>query len=405
MQEIELARPPYGEYQPVGRSVLVKRVVALPATVRRVLGVNDYVVALVDSIVTMCAIVLEHSEVPLLQRLSDAQQEFTVLKEAPTWITEALQYVSDADLASWVKRLERADNRKVLNRLLGTATFNAMRQDAQDDARTVLLATRIGVNVMRPWALAMDDALAALTDMQRQEIGFPQAFDTSLFRLALNADEVLGTTLSSEVGLKIPEDIESLRLRPAEVEATMGQFRDLLRARADENLAELGDVFSRKIRGARDALDYSVDGVSQGANSLVELIDRIARDAFSEAEVLEWLRANGRGNGHHVYTTAEGKTRPTKQAQLLCLAWAGAPTKQEAPGAVSFQKMAAYALLNIREALQKLKHADENTEAERVLLRRSLDAIEAAIVLMVKMSWALVGREYVQALRMRLGSR
>lgn len=102
-----LVRPPYGAYQPAGRSALVRRVVRVPVPIRRVLGVNDYVAAAVDSIVTMCAIVLEESEVPLLERLSQTGSEFAVLKEAPDWITDALQHVSDTALTDWLNRLKR----------------------------------------------------------------------------------------------------------------------------------------------------------------------------------------------------------------------------------------------------------------------------------------------------------
>lgn len=397
--QIERVRPPYGAYQPVGRSALVRRVVRVPVPIRRVLGVNDYVVAAVDSIVTMCAIVLEESEVPLLERLSQTGSEFAVLKEAPDWIADALQHVSDTALTEWVNRLKRADHLRVLNRLLGTAAFDAMRGDLQEDARTVLMAVRVGVNFLRPWALAMDDALGILTEEQRKDVGMPAALESSFFGMVLNAEELIGTSLSSEIGLKFPEHPEHQALEPAEVAAAMDQFRTVLRARADSDLAELSDVFSRKVRDARDALDHSVDGVSQAANSLVELIDRIAREAFSDAKVLEWLAANGLHDSRHTYSVAEGRCRPTKRGQLLCLAWAGAPMKEAAPGALNLQKVAAYALLNIRDSLQKLKHADEDTEAERVLLRRLLDAIEATTVLMVKAAWAMSGREHVQALR------
>jgi hypothetical protein len=45
-------------------------------------------------------------------------------------------------------------------------------------------------------------------------------------------------------------------------------------------------TLSRKIQGARDALTYSADPVSQAASSLIEMIDRLLRTAFNEAEVL-----------------------------------------------------------------------------------------------------------------------
>ena len=36
----------------------------------------------------------------------------------------------------------------------------------------------------------------------------------------------------------------------------MTQFRTIVRANADKNLSELSEVFSRKMQGARDALEH-----------------------------------------------------------------------------------------------------------------------------------------------------
>lgn len=401
MDSRDAAPLPYGEYVPVGRSALVRRVVALPVRVRRTLGVNDYVIGLVDSLVTICAIALEETDLPILQRLSDADHEFAIIGQDPDWIATALQYASEPVLADWAQRLQRADHQRVLNQLLGTAGLHSMRREAERDTRIVLTAAQVGMRFLGPWALAMDDALGTLTEAQRHEIGLTGKVGSSLFGLALNADAVIGTSLSSSSGIAFPEDIQAVILEPAEVASAVDQFRDVLRARSDENLAGLGDVFIRKIRGARDALEHSADGVSQAANSLVELIDRIAREAFSERDVLQWLDDNGLDM---TYQTPEGRRRPNKRAQLLCLAWAGARVKAAAPGTWDLPKIAAYALVNIRDNLQKLKHADEDSAEERELLSRLLDAIEATTLLMVRAAWATVGPEHVETLRAQLSA-
>ena len=396
--EIERQSPPFGEYQPQGRSALVKQVVRLPVTVRRLLGVNDYVIALVDSMVTACVIVLEDSDIPLIERWSASNKEFAILKEAPAWVTDALRNVSESAMAEWVNRLQRADHKKVLNRLLGTAAFNRLQTGLHQDGRIIVMAIRVGTNYLRPWALALDDALNVLNDDQKGEVGLPYGLGSSCFGLILNAEQILGIALRDEMRLRFPEEADHVELTEGEVEAAMTQFRTIVRANADKNLSELSEVFSRKMQGARDALEHSADGVSQAANSLVELIDRIAREAFSEDEVMEWIALNGLSVPDHTYPAPGGKVRPTKRAQVQCLVWAGAQIKDD-PQTLNLPKIAAFALLNIRDNLQKLKHADQDTPDERALLMDFLNAIEGTTMLMIRACWALAGRDRLAALR------
>lgn len=187
---IERTGPPYGEYLPVGRSELVKHILILPISVRKLLGANDYLIAIVDSVVTLSAIVLEEGEVSLAKRLTDAGHEFAILQEPTDWITAAVHRISDSEITTWAKRLHRADRKKVLNRLLGTAKFNLVRQGLSTDTRTVLMAIRIGVSFIRPWALAMDDSLGMLTQAQKDEAGVPVSLAASLFGMALNFEEL-----------------------------------------------------------------------------------------------------------------------------------------------------------------------------------------------------------------------
>jgi hypothetical protein len=398
--EIEPRSLPFGTYQPKGRSALVKHVVRLPVTVRRALGVNDYVIALVDSMVTACAIVLEESDVPLIDRLSASDREFAIADAEPAWVVDALQNVSDSAMSEWVARLQRADHRKILNRLLGTARLNEIQAGIHEDGRIVLMAIRFGVNHLRPWALALDDTLRVLDDQQRGQVGLPQGLSSSFFGLILNAEQILGVTLRDELRIRFPDEAEAFELGEDEVAAAMRQFRTILRANADENLGALSEVFARKVRGARDALQFSEDGVSQAANSLVELIDRIAREAFSDEDIMAWITVNRLTPSDYTYKGPGGNLRPTKRAQLECLTWAGAEIKKD-PTTLNVQKIAAFSLLNIRATLQRLKHADENTPEERVLLMDLLSAIDGTAILMIRACWALAGKERLENLRRR----
>lgn len=398
------ANAPYGKYVPAGRSAVAQRAAALPPTIRHALGVNDYLVALIDGLVTVASIVLESSETPLLSRLADAREEFAFLGEGAEWIAAALaELQADDVVARWGRQLQRADRQKFLNRFLGTARFNSFMADLHEDARIVLAAILVGVSALRPWSLALDDAFATLTPKQRDEIGFDAGLGASLFKLVLDAEGVIGISLGPERGVKVPPNLGTFSASAEEVSGAMAQGREILTNKTDETLLGLRAIFMRKIQGARDALEHSADGVSQAANSLVELIDRFSREAFEEREVLDWLAASGLGGQDFTFLTADGRKRPTKRAELLCLSWAGVPARARPEGSIDFQKLSAFTLLNLRTELQKFKHADEATEEEKVRLDEFLNAIEASVLLMVRVAWMLAGPEPRQMLLDRLG--
>lgn len=247
----------------------------------------------------------------------------------------------------------------------------------------------------------MDDALASLSPAEREDAGWLGDVGGSIFAVILNVQELVGATLIDESALRFPVDVRPTELSPEQLSDAASEFRDLIQSRADKNLAELGSALSRKLQGARDALEHSADGVAQAASSLVELLDRLAREAFSEAAVLEWLVDNSLDGSHYVYYTAEGRRRPTKRAQFLCLAWAGGPISQQ-PQTLNLQKVVALALVNVREKLQKLKHSDAGTAEERVLLLTLLNTIEGATMILARACGGAAGKQRIASLHQRL---
>lgn len=392
---------PIGIYRPTGRSAFAKQVVELPTEVRKALGLNDYVVAITDRVVSFCTAINEGNGLQPRQRLAAALADTFTPDDDSEFAARTLTYVTDQSLAELVSQMRRADRKRFLNQSLGTAAYDSFWREAEKDMRAVLRAMRTGAELLRPWALAMDDALLNLSSTQQKTSGIESPLGVSLFTMALDVDRMIGTTLASKTGLKFPQSLEKVRIDSEEIEGAIVQVRDVIRGQADENIAALGDVFARKIRGARDALTYSADGVSQAANSLVELLDRIARETFSEDEVLSWIQHNSVEGATY---EDEGKTRPSKQAQFLCLAWAGAPPRVAAPGTWDLPAITAYSLQNIRKSLQKLKHADQGTKEERGQLVSLLDGIEATLFLMVQASWATAGIEHAAKLRGKLQS-
>lgn len=393
--------PPTGEYKSKGRSAVVDQLIRLPRGLLGPLGLNDYIISAIDNLVTLCAIVIEEEDAPLLERLGDAVHEFGGSGEDLIWIGETLETVSDEQITQWAERVKQADYQKFLNRLLGSGTYTAVVESLKSDARVVLAALQIGVRAIQPWSVALDDVVKVLNKSQIQESGLQGALATATFRLVANMEAVLGVVLKDPDRLTFLDGPKEASLSESEIEGALVQFRELVSARANENLSALSNVLARKVQGARDALEYSVDGVSQAANSLVELIDRIAREAFSEHEVLQWLEAN-QLSAQHTYER-DGNTRPTKQGQIFCLVWAGMPPKHDDDG-VDFRSVVAYALLNMRNQLQRLKHADDATDEERQELGKYLNAVGGAVMLLVRMCWGGLEDERVSKLRAQFSS-
>lgn len=388
----------FGEYKPKGRSVVAVELSRVPVGIRRATGIDDFVVAGVDILVTACSIVMEEVDEPVLDRLTAAADEFPDWDIE--WILQGLERFSKDGITTLVTRLTNPVNRKALQRQIGASRFHQLARAFDEDARVFLTAARVGVEYIRPWTIAMDDALAVLSPSQIQAAHIPAV--SSFFGAVMQLLAGLDYTLAQESGIRrIPQE-QALLVSEQELVDATEQLREIIRGQANDDLSELSKVLERKLNGARDALEHSADGVSQAANSLVELIDRFARQAFSEAEVMAWLKANEIADDVHTYAQA-GTARPTKRAHLLCLVWAGTPIV-DSPEQMSFQTVAAQALVNVRDKLQKLKHAEQETDEERRHLGDLLRTIEGAVLLMVRTCWFTAGRGPVAELRRKFVS-
>lgn len=154
--------------------------------------------------------------------------------------------------------------------------------------------------------------------------------------------------------------------------------------------------------GARNALEFSVDGVSQAANSLVELIDRFGREAFNDEEILEWIKFNNLKWEDYTWSDKNGgEYRPTKTAILMCLSWAGKRIDAN-NGQMNIQSICAYTLVNLRSKLQKLKHADTGSEDEQEEILAVIQTLEGAISIMVRAGWAQFGKADIDSIRDRV---
>ncbi|MEK8109203.1 hypothetical protein NKG94_39865 [Micromonospora sp. M12] len=249
----------------------------------------------------------------------------------------------------------------------------------------------------------MDDLFSALPPGQAKDLPNLTGAPSALLRLVIHLDQALEKLVefSSGAALLNSRDSESAPLELTDLAMLADKFREVVSGRSRAAVKELSAALGRKIQGARDALEFSADPVAQAANSLIELIDRLLRAAFTDDEVMKWVEANYPSAKGLTYIDQKGespKHRPTKKAQVLCFVHAGLPVGEPSP----LHEMAATAIAIVRRQLQKLKHADLGTEEEALEVAKHLNAVEGFLHLAVGVTWALVPDERVDALRARL---
>lgn len=170
--------------------------------------------------------------------------------------------------------------------------------------------------------------------------------------------------------------------------ALMDELRQVVSTQAQVRVLQANSMLARKMQGARDALEHSADPVSQAANSLIELIDRLLRQSFPEPAVLDWVRTKYPTMSDLIWSDRQqGRSRPTKRGQALCFLYAG--QKCDQPSVLHL--VAAAALVESRNRLENLKHSDKGTDDEKQLVRDLISAIEGILTIAIRFGWAAWG--------------
>ena len=187
-------------------------------------------------------------------------------------------------------------------------------------------------------AVALDDCIVFLTRNQMKTIGGVDLLERSALNIAYEIDAQIDRILDHDLPLKdVPmRDVEA-RGYQIDVETLATQVRPLVSGISQDKISEVSAALSRKMSGARQALATSDDGASQAANSLIEFIDRLLRQAFGDAFVLEWTAKYYPAETKVTFLDNQGNLRPTKRAQALCFAHGGQSVEQ----ASSFHRLAA----------------------------------------------------------------
>jgi len=383
-------------------SALVEEALSLNTTQRQTLEISEQQLAFGDLIFRVVQLLLDDDDPrPLWDRLEE-------LDEIAGTLLEGLQEVDlekfNSDEVQLPRRLRHINTpsfRRFARKLLGPSRIHKLSAAAREDAAVAAIAVRRSLRSLLSLAAAADSCIGVLKPEQRDRIdGLSDLSGSSFLEVAVQLDNLINR--ADEKGIHLSPALA----RPSELADLPGPLGDLATTMqahvSDQSLELLEDMsglLTRKIRGARDAMDYSSDGISQAANSLVELIDRMLRDAFPKPVVLEWIgKAFPDGRSDLTYVHESGQIRPTKRGEALCFAYGGQISTERS----LIQEIAASAVVECRTGLQKLKHADVSTDAEETSLFDLLHVIEAATVLIVKIAWLGVDNTQLEQLRSRL---
>lgn len=391
-----ISQPP--QHAIVPKTDLGNALRAVRPNVRSILGISDVAIAIVECVIVMARRLSDEDDPrPWSERFEDIA---TLLPDPDSidadGFEQSLKRLSDGGIERWAKRLESVGGRLFLRRLLGAASYDRIVSALRAEGRELVIAVRKGFRSLMPTIVALQDCCAHLAPEDFEAVEGFSSVQNSMIGVALAIDGMLEQLLVSGFDfseLKMPENLESLA---AEAEDLVSSLRLLVTEMSQDEILDLSAPLARKINGARDALEHSADGVSQGANSLVEFVDRLLRTAFENDFVIEWIARNYPSLQITSYTK-NGKTVPTKRAQALCFVHGGREIQAPSP----FHELAAAGLVETRSNLEKLKHADIGTDEERELMGELIHSVEGFFMFAIRAGWAGLDGERKAILKSR----
>lgn len=399
----EVEPPPKDAQLAISASRTARVLLSLSPRARAEIGAADEFLLVLDGIVAGAEAFLdEYDDRPWVEKLNSVFEGFAdVGKQYGPRVAEFLMQLDEARIESLAKKYVRQGYVDHVRRMVGEAAFHRLHVAVSQDTDLVAAAAHRGVEAVMPYALAMEDMAELLTEQEIREFmdfnpagGFMVELTMALFDaldIAVNKVSLPGHLVALErVRRGSASDLDLIELTAELRQRISGQSRDLLK--------QVSAVLERKLRGAKDALAYSADSVSQAANSLIEFIDRLLRAAYDDDEVMEWLKVNYTDVKGLIYKDKDGHLRPTKRGQALCLMQGAQPVSQASP----IHLLAATSLNVTRRKLQKLKHADVGTPEEQEQVETCLLAIEAFVQFGCRMAWSALSDAALADLKARL---
>ncbi|WP_433574162.1 hypothetical protein [Nocardia brasiliensis] len=385
------------------RSELAHVLETLPEGKRRVLGIGTFTLSILDVLVATAHAVTDADDPrPVAERFDWLEEVLTGVDpdEELDELTARLTAMPEQEVQRWVRRIVDGNWKLFVRRLVGAAAYDRLERAYHRDVSVVVALLRWVAEHIQPYAVAFDDCMAfAPKDRVEQVVGFGDDGPNSLLGMVLALDGALARLI------KVDLDPTALTARQLHTAGDLAQIvedlRALVSAPTRAMLDELSDALGRKLRGACDALEFSADGVCQAANSLVELIDRLLRTAFTADEVLAWVHASSRPVKELRYRKTEtSQWLPTKRAEALCFVYGGRQPDQVSP----FHELVAEALVQVRGNLQGLKHSDTGDPSEFTQMRKMMFCVEAFITLGIRVGWIAMEADRLGQIRARFAA-
>jgi hypothetical protein len=194
-----------------GKSQLARELRGLPERQKALLNLDDWLLELVDGIVT---VVINLTEAPdgtsLQERIAAAVAPLPSL-EAPNeefaakleYWTARLEKLDPHSIPKWVKRLSRDGNwKRFLRKLIGAAQYDRLVQALVSDCAVIAKGLRSLMHHLEPFAVAFDDIIGVLTPDQVQEVwDLPGGVTRSSLRMVLQLDQAIENLIASNLDL------------------------------------------------------------------------------------------------------------------------------------------------------------------------------------------------------------
>ena len=382
-------------------SEVVREVRLLGVGQRRVLQVSDRQLDVADLCFRATQLLLDDRDPrPKWDRLEDlAARVREVLGPLDLDFLEADPH-TEVVLPRWLRCGSTPGFQRFVRRFLGAAHTDRIAKAFQQDGKVLVVGLRRCLRYLLPVAAAADRCIRVLTPGQQAQIeGVEVLARSTSLELVVRLDSLV--TRLETAGVPLDPNLA----RPSELAELPGPIGEIASSmdvavsdQSAEILQELGLALTRKVRGARDALEFSADPVSQAAHSLVELIDRMLRDAFESEYVIEWIDRCCPSQMAQLTHLKHGQRLPTTRGRALCFTYAG----ESPPEMTMFHQLAAVAMSEARSNLQRLKHADSCTGHEREEVVGLLEVVEGSLVLVSRVTWLGVEESALDDLRERL---
>lgn len=372
---------------------------SLPPSKRKLMPIKQEYVDLFGVVIGIAKLIAtSNNDGELKGRIDDL---FVYLgDEALDNASEALAMLAAEDTAiKLAKRLSADDSgRNILRRAFGVSIGGALVEALRGDiAFLAVFVDNVTCGIM-PVIVAWQNTLEVLSPEVRRQFAMKAPLPVDLLQSTIR----FKNAFSTEVISNLPNDMVDAATEQIHILDTDRYLPDsesinrYLNEDAEERVSVINDKLLKKLKGAATALKLSEDGVSQAANSLIELIDRMLRDFASKQEVSAWLHENGfPDNRDDLYDSKTKK--PTKLAECLCFLYGGGllPSKfNDSEGSElleTFYFYLAKSLAAARKNLQQIKHADRGSQEERESIKQSTDAILGVIEIAHRFCWVFKG--------------